>query len=242
MLEWRKIIIDGIETNYSVSNEGEVKNDKTNRKMTLGFHQGYRTVGLKVNGKNKGLRVHRLVANAFIPNPEKKPYVNHIDGNRGNNKLENLEWVTPSENTQHAVRIGLMVPSRERSVIQFGLDGKRIAEFKSISEACRITSSLNEKIVACCQRIRTQHNGYQWRYKEDCCENIQPIKEYQTKRKQVAQIDPKSGEIIAVYNSLSEAARAVQGTQSAITHVLKGDKQTKTHKGFGWKLVEDIVQ
>ena len=144
MLEWKKIIIDGIETNYSVSNEGEVKNDKTNRKMTLGFHQGYRTVGLKVNGKNKGLRVHRLVANVFIPNPEKKPYVNHIDGNRGNNKLENLEWVTPSENTQHAVRIGLMVPSRERSVIQFGLDGKRIAEFKSISEACRITNSLNE--------------------------------------------------------------------------------------------------
>lgn len=242
MIEWKKIFIDCVETNYSVSNIGEVRNDKTGKIMKLGFHQGYRTVGLTVNGKMTGKRVHRLVAFAFIPNPENKPYVNHINGDRGDNRVENLEWVTPAENTQHAVRTGLMAPTRERPVIQFELSGRRIAEYKSIAEACRITGSTGEKIVLCCQRLRTQHNGFQWRYKEDCCENIQPIKEYQTKKKKVAQVNPKTNEIIAIYDSLNEAARAVNGTQSAITHVIKGDKQTKTHKGFGWKIVEDIVQ
>ena len=58
----------------------------------------------------------------------------------------------------------------------------------------------------------------------------------------ITQIDPKTNEVIAVYPTLHAAAKAVNGTQSAITHVLKGDKQTKTHKGFIWKKVEEIVQ
>ena len=62
-----------------------------------------------------------------------------------------------------------------------------------------------------------------------------------TKPKKVAQINPETGEVIAIYESYQQAAKAVNGTPSAITHVIKGDKQTKTHKGFGWKLVDDIV-
>ena len=62
-----------------------------------------------------------------------------------------------------------------------------------------------------------------------------------TTAKRVAQINPKTNEIIAIYDSFCQAAKAVNGTQSAITHVIKGDKGTKTHKGFGWKLVDDIV-
>jgi len=65
---------------------------------------GYVRVNLCKNGKNKKHSVHRLVATAFIPNPENKPCVNHIDGNKKNNKLENLEWVTHKENTNHAVK------------------------------------------------------------------------------------------------------------------------------------------
>jgi len=60
-----------------------------------------------IEGKQKRMRVHRLVAETFINNPMNKPYVNHKDGNRINNNVINLEWVTPSENTQHAVNIGL---------------------------------------------------------------------------------------------------------------------------------------
>ena len=69
----------------------------------------YAVVGISVGqGKMKRKRVHRLVAEAFIPNPENKPYVNHKDGVRYHNNVDNLEWVTPSENTQHAVNSGLI--------------------------------------------------------------------------------------------------------------------------------------
>lgn len=239
---WKKIIYNEQETNYSISDKGEVRKDANNYIMKLQIQQGYKHVTLQINKKAKRFRVHRLVAEAFIPNPENKPYVNHIDGNRQNNLVENLEWVTPAENTQHAVQNGLMLPTRERAVVQFDLDGSKIAEFPSLSEAARQTNSSDEKICICCQLQREQHNGFQWRYKNECGEKVQQIKEYITKPKKVAQIDPKTNEIIAIYDSMTQAAKAVGGTQSAISHVIKGDKQTKTHKGYGWKLVEDIVQ
>lgn len=239
---WKKIIYNKITTDYSVSDNGEVRKDTTNRLMKLQIQQGYSHVTIQINRKPKRFRVHRLVAEAFIPNPDGKPYVNHIDGNRQNNSVTNLEWVTPAENTRHAVDTGLMLPTRERAVVQFSLDGEKIAEYVSISAAARKTNSKDEKICLCCQLQREQHNGYQWRYKNECGEKLQKIKEYTTKPKKVAQINPKTGEVIAIYNSMTQAAKAVGGTQSAITHVIKGDKQTKTHKGFGWKLVEDIVQ
>ena len=135
-----------------------------------------------------------------------------------------------------------MLPTKERAVVQFDLDGNKIAKYVSMREAARATNSDDAKICLCCQLQRKQHNGFQWRYENECGEKLQKIKDYATKPKRVAQIDPKTGEIIAIYDSFCQAAKAVNGTQSAITHVIKGDKNTKTHKGYGWKLVEDIVQ
>lgn len=238
---WKKIIIDNIETNYSVSENGIVRNDNTNKILSQRIQQGYCHVGLTINGKAKSCRVHRLVAQAFIPNPENKPYVNHIDGIRSNNNVENLEWCTPRENTQHTVKTGLMLPTRERAVIQFSLEGERLAEYVSLAEAARQTGSSVEKIVLCCQMQRKTHNNFQWRYKEDDASSIQATEKPKTLAKKVAQLDPKTGEILNIYDSMCQAAKAVGGTQSAITHVIKGDKSTKTHKGFGWKLVDDIV-
>ena len=94
-MEWRKI--DGYE-NYSISKNGEVRNDKTGRirKPTLGNH-GYYILSLCKNSKRKIFRFHRLLALAFIPNPDNKTCVDHIDGNKTNNKLENLRWCTHQE-------------------------------------------------------------------------------------------------------------------------------------------------
>ena len=239
---WKKIIIDNKETNYSVSDKGEIKNDKTGRLLNPSIQQGYCHVGLTINGKIKRCRVHRLVATAFLENPYNKPYVNHIDGCRSNNNLNNLEWCTPAENTQHAVKTGLMQPTREKRVIQYSLNGKKIQEFISIAEAARQTNSNQAKITLCCQFKRQTHNNYQWRYKEDECETIQKVNMPCTTAKQIAQIDVNTGKIIAIYPSMSAAARAVDGTASAIINIVNHKKQTKTHKGYGWKLVEEIVQ
>ena len=93
---------------YEVSSSGEVKNIKTGKILKPGRHrQGYSMVHLSDQNVVHGKTVHRLVAEAFIPNPEQKPQVNHIDGNKSNNQVSNLEWNTGSENTVHAYRTGL---------------------------------------------------------------------------------------------------------------------------------------
>jgi hypothetical protein len=100
--EWKPV--SGYEGLYEVSNFGRVRSLKTGIMLRLN-NRGleYRSVLLcKKDLANKSLRVHRLVAQAFIPNPENKPCVNHIDNNPNNNRVSNLEWVTPKENYQHS--------------------------------------------------------------------------------------------------------------------------------------------
>jgi hypothetical protein len=97
-MEWKKI--DGY--NYSISKNGEVRNDETNilKKIWLS-RTGYYSLGLCKNSKDKKFKLHRLLALAFIPNPDDKPCVDHKDGNPKNNKLENLRWCTIQENTRN---------------------------------------------------------------------------------------------------------------------------------------------
>ena len=108
--EWRDLI--GYEELYQVSNLGRVKSFHNNgvRILNPSFadYPGYYVVNLTKNGKQQTQYVHILVAQAFIPNPENKSYVNHIDGDKLNNCLENLEWTTPTENSRHAWRNGLI--------------------------------------------------------------------------------------------------------------------------------------
>ena len=114
--------IEGYEGLYQISNLGNVKSlDRTqiqkrgdlyyNKKYKGQIikshltHRGYCAVGVTKHNRHKNFSVHRLVARAFIPNPENKPEVNHIDGNKQNNDVRNLEWLTPSENIIHMHRM-----------------------------------------------------------------------------------------------------------------------------------------
>lgn len=93
---------------YSISDYGQLRNDITGKILKPRYRKdGYSMVGLYTNGKPKNFQTHRLVGEYFIPNPDNKPWINHIDGNPKNNHYTNLEWCTPKENSQHAVRIGL---------------------------------------------------------------------------------------------------------------------------------------
>ena len=106
---WRDI--KSFEGHYQISNYGRTKTFAKGKIKILKPRvdtDGYLMAILCVNGKHKQFKVHRLVAETFIPNPENKETVNHIDGCKMNNFVENLEWATRTENNQHAVRIGLM--------------------------------------------------------------------------------------------------------------------------------------
>lgn len=139
------------------------------------MNNGYRAVVLFAKNRKTQFYIHRLVASAFILNPEKKPFVNHKNGIRDDNRLENLEWCTQSENMIHSYKIlgqtksmlgktGKLNPF-SISIIQIK-NGINIAEFPGISEAARITKISSGTICECCKGKRKTAGGYQWKYKQ----------------------------------------------------------------------------
>ena len=99
---------------YSITSDGKLYSNVSNKYLKQYVTmKGYCGISIRPNGR-KGkcitLKIHRLVAEAFIPNPDNKPFVNHIDGNKQNNNVSNLEWCTAKENTTHAIQHGLIKP------------------------------------------------------------------------------------------------------------------------------------
>lgn len=128
--EWRPVAGRFAGWPYEVSNRGQVRISKDipysakcikgtstdpGRMLALLTTKGYAAVHIRKDGRRLLVRVHILVANAFIPNPEGKPHINHKDSNRQNASVENLEWCTPKENTKHAWRSGRMENVRTAS-------------------------------------------------------------------------------------------------------------------------------
>lgn len=112
--EWKEV--EGC-PNYMINADGDVLNITNGKLMTHHINSGgYKFVCLRINGKPKQLLVHRLVAKAFIPNPDNKPIVNHIDSDRLNPKKSNLEWVTHKENSEHMVN-SLRCPNQTLTIL-----------------------------------------------------------------------------------------------------------------------------
>ena len=163
---WKDIA--GYEGIYKISNLGEVKSsyNKNGIKLLKGriSNSGYRRVVLVKNKEKRCPNVHRLMAINFIENKENKPQVNHIDGNKLNNRLDNLEWSDRSENMKHAYNTGLM-DNWIKPVLQYSLSGELIAEHRSIVDAAK---SINGCKVSIRQNmIGKSHKsqGFIWKYK-----------------------------------------------------------------------------
>lgn len=162
---------------YKISKQGKVfscfklktsiqTNEWRELKQVYDKSCGYMIVTL-VDGKGKrqNKRVHRLLMEAFVPNPNNYPQINHIDGNKLNNSLSNLEWCSGSHNTRHAISLGLMKPVNEKTVEQYTLNGVFVNEFKSIHEAGRQTGIAWQNISKVCLGKRKSAGKYYWKYK-----------------------------------------------------------------------------
>lgn len=167
--------VKGYEGLYEVSSLGRLRSlDREScgkhyrGKIHLDNQTGkYITDILCKDGTRSSRRRHRLVAEAFIPNPEGKSDVNHIDGNGHNNCISNLEWTSHKENTDHSWKNGFtkMPPKVVREVDQFNKSGKYIKSFDSVKEAASAVGCFDGDISRCCKGIRKSAGGYIWKYK-----------------------------------------------------------------------------
>ena len=164
---WKDIV--GYEKFYQVSNLGRVRSFPRNgtikeeRVLKPNKVGGYLQVTLQKHKNRKYKKVHRLVAETFIPNLENKREVNHIDGNKTNNCVENLEWVTTSENQLHS---NYVLKHNLKPILQYDLNGTFIKEWEAIMIASKELNIFGSNITECCRGRRKTAGRYIWRYKD----------------------------------------------------------------------------
>lgn len=180
---WKDIL--GYEGLYQVSNMGRVRSldrevaDGSGVRIANGkvlksemLQNDYLRVGLHKDGKRKWFLVHRLVYAAFNGEIPDGLQVNHIDEDKTNNRLENLNLMTPKQNTnfgtrnQRVAKANINHPSMSKPVVAFNEDNEIVFEFASTKEAARNGFNSGD-LASCCRGERRAHRGYRWRYKEE---------------------------------------------------------------------------
>ena len=170
VIEWKKI--KGFE-GYFINKLGKVKSIRsfkgTVEKILKGSktQQGYKTICMMKDGKPYTKTLHRLLAITFIPNPKNLPCVNHKDGNKLNNSLDNLEWCTYGHNEKEAYRLGMKQPRlKSKPILQINKNGKTIRRWKNSYEPQKIGYN-PPNINMCCNGKRKTADGFIWRFENE---------------------------------------------------------------------------
>lgn len=178
--------VKGYEDRYEVSNLGRVRskdmvlpcvaNGVETTRVRHGVirkphkgHTGYDYVMLRDKEHTRNYRMHRLVAEAFVPNPDYLPEVNHKDEDKSNNRADNLEWCTSSYNHRYGSTIERAADKIRRPVFQLSMNGDLICTYKSVTEAAEKVGTSTNRISGCCQGKRGYKTagGYRWRYADE---------------------------------------------------------------------------
>lgn len=184
---------------------------------TFKRYDGYKQI--RIDNKNK--YVHRIVAETFIPNPNNYPEINHIDENKSNNNVNNLEWCTRDYNTSYSI---------SKKIEQIDINtGKVIKIWDSANQAAKFYNGSSLNILNVCKNIYKYNTayGYFWRFVGS--ENT--IKENKCKKK-ILQLDINTNNIINTFNSITEAADFMKVSISNISSALTG--KSKTSCGYKW--------
>ena len=250
---WRPV--KGYEGYYEVSDQGRVRSlDRTVRganAMSDSYpinlkgcilkpgiaSRGYRQVILCRDGVKKHCGVHRLVAEAFIPNPDNLPQVNHKDENTSNNIVSNLEWCDTVYNINYGTGIDRRSRKCFKCIEQLTLDGQHVAYYESTAELERLSKGRYESAaISNAARGRSSCSyGYKWRYVEktdDMIFTTEPI--LPNKYEAVEQLT-LYGQHVSYYPDTTAAANAVGVTRDTIRKAIKGT--IKTSKGYRWRYV-----
>lgn len=267
---WKPIPLDYFSDYYEVSNLGGIKSitkmhrkiishDKCEKILRPSLQScGYCYVTLQYNKIRKNAYVHRLVAKAFIPNPLNYPVVNHLDGNKKNNNVLNLEWCTQKHNIEHSIQTGLRIvkspvislksihtPKRfpgtkgkSQKVYQFSLDGKLLHIWESGMEASKSLSIPNPGIYLCCNRKNLSYYGFIWSYigivPDKTIDDLKKPKQHTGKP--VNQFD-LSGKLINSFSSAKTAFELTGVSTTGISLCCRGKRPSAS--GYIWKYKGD---
>lgn len=220
--QWKKIIIDNKETFYSVSNYGDVRNDSTGTLLKGSIsNNGYRMVHLRYR-IDKNLSVHRLVMKAFNPREDMDELqINHIDGNKTNNYIENLEWSTALENMRHSY-LNYLQKNEMKPCYQYDLEGNFIKEFTNSNEAAKKLKCDYTNIWRCVTEQQQHYKNWQFKsYKKN------KIERWSDQKKNIVYVYDDNGNFIKTYNSQKDAAQEFGVAESSISRYIKGIRKMK---------------
>ena len=258
---WRAVV--GYMDLYEVSNLGRVRSlDRIQYNPVAATHQtfhpghimngrvshrGYRLVNLRdVNGKRKNCSVHRLVAMAFIPNPDNLPFVNHKNYDTLDNRVENLEWCTPTYNVHYgrADRIRQANQPKRKVVAQYTIKGEYVAIYKTLQSAARNVGITRQQVRNCAKGNRYSAGGFRWVYvdsEEEAKRIILPLLTTKQRAGRAGGVPieqlTKDGEHVAFYKSCLDAERKSNrefrndNIRFAIKH------PNRTAYGYRWRYV-----
>ena len=168
MIEEMKDIKD-YEGLYAITRDGNVWSYRNNKFLKPRLNKGdYHQVNLCKNGKGKNFLIHRLVAKAFIPNPNNLPEVNHKDEDKSNNCVENLEWMSKIDNINYGT--GIERSAKKRSKPVYCIELNKI--FDGARQAARELGLDNSSIIKCCKGKVKTHRGYHWKYAETSVKEV----------------------------------------------------------------------
>lgn len=157
---WKDVVgYDGL---YQVSNMGRVKNIETQQVLKHFICNGYPRVGLSKENKHKNFYVHRLMAQAFLKNPNSHPQINHKDEVKTNNYIDNIEWCSQKYNLNYGTARQRMVYARSKPIIQKNKQGEIIKAYPSASQAQRETGISDRNICGCLNGNRKLAGGFMW--------------------------------------------------------------------------------
>lgn len=236
--EWKSC--PNFENKYLISNYGRIistgtyntcKTGKMIRQFKKNGRNGYMQVSLYDNNRRSSVEVHRLVAIAFVANPQNLPCVNHIDENKTNNYYKNLEWCTNKYNIRY---------SRSKPVDVYTKDGKFIESYKTIADASEELGVPASNISRCCKSLCGTAYGFQFRYKGEPF-TPKPFTEYQYRKSRKGHscnesrfvsinVYAKTGELVGIYKKLSEAAKVYNTSTGNICKCYRG--KILTNKGY----------
>jgi hypothetical protein len=230
---------------YFISNMGRLKYYKYKRNtlkynkddkmiITTGVIQsGYLTSTIS-NGKDnkETFRIHRLVAREFLTNPDMLPFVNHKDGSKTNNKLDNLEYISPSDNTKHAHDTGLYKKGGKRAIYKLDNYYKIDKEYDSILNAKK-ELKLGNSLTDILKGSKKSCKGFYWCYKENYEKELEKFNK--THLRKINQINFKTGEIINTWDNIIDATKHIGKNYSNTSNIILKNLKNLNKKAYGFR-------